>query len=183
MRTLRTVEPFDCGALHCTERLQSRQPASNKASDPRGQVTAGVVYLPAMDKLYAATAQGAATLNGVDIRASAPKAEPRVLTSKSTLAPDHWPGGVPVLHRHFRAGMAWRLCLVAEGAFDAMLTLRPSWEWDIAAGALIAQRAGARVSDRHGQDLRFNAADPRSAGVIAASPDLHADLIARLSPQ
>lgn len=147
------------------------------------QVTAGVVYLPAMDKLYAATAQGAATLNGVDIRASAPKAEPRVLTSKSTLAPDHWPGGVPVLHRHFRAGMAWRLCLVAEGAFDAMLTLRPSWEWDIAAGALIAQRAGARVSDRHGQDLRFNAADPRSAGVIAASPDLHADLIARLSPQ
>ena len=87
-----------------------------------GQVTAGVVYLPAMDKLYAATAQGAATLNGVDIRASAPKAEPRVLTSKSTLAPDHWPGGVPVLHRHFRAGMAWRLCLVAEGAFDAMLT-------------------------------------------------------------
>ena len=63
-----------------------------------------------------------------------------------------------------------------------MLTLRPSWEWDIAAGALIAQRAGARVSDRHGQDLQFNATDPRSAGVIAASPDLHADLIARLSP-
>ena len=87
------------------------------------------------------------------------------------------------MHRHFRAGMAWRMCLVAEGAFDAMLTLRPSWEWDIAAGALIAQRAGARVSDKHGQELRFNAADPRSAGVVAASPDLHADLVARLAPK
>lgn len=148
-----------------------------------GQVTAGVVYLPAMDKLYAATAQGPATLNGVEIRAAAPAATARALTAKSTLAPEHWPGGVPDLNRHFRAGMAWRMCLVAEGAFDAMLTLRPSWEWDIAAGALIAKRAGARVSDRYGQDLRFNAADPRSAGVVAASPDLHADLIARLAPK
>ena len=148
-----------------------------------GQVTAGVVYLPAMDKPYAATAQGASTLNGVEIRAAAPSASTRALTAKSTLAPEHWPGGVPDLNRHFRAGMAWRMCLVAEGAFDAMLTLRPSWEWDIAAGALIAQRAGARVSDRHGQDLRFNGPDPRSAGVVAASPELHADLVARLAPK
>ena len=148
-----------------------------------GQVTVGVVYLPAMEKLYAATAQGPATLNGVAIRAAPPAAGGRVLTSKSTLAPEHWPGGVPDLHRHFRAGMAWRMCLVAEGAFDAMLTLRPSWEWDIAAGALIAARAGAVVSDRHGRALRFNAPDPRSAGVVVASPALHSDLVARLAPQ
>ena len=148
-----------------------------------GQVTAGVVYLPAMDKLYAASADGPATLNGVNIRAASSAKEARVLTSKSTLAPEHWPGGVPILHRHFRAGMAWRMCLVAQGAFDGMLTLRPSWEWDIAAGALIATRAGALVSDRHGQALRFNARDPRSAGVVAASPALHKDLVARLAPQ
>ena len=72
---------------------------------------------------------------------------------------------------------------MAQGAFDAMLTLRPSWEWDIAAGALIAARAGALVSDRHGQALRFNAPDPRSAGVVVASPALHGDLVARLAPQ
>ncbi len=148
-----------------------------------GQVTAGVVYLPAMDKLYAACAQGPATLNGAEIRAAPPAAEGRVLTAKSTLAPQHWPGGVPTMQRHFRAGMAWRMCLVAEGAFDAMLTLRPSWEWDIAAGALIAARAGAFVSDRHGHALRFNAPDPRSAGVVVASPDLHGDLVARLAPK
>jgi len=149
----------------------------------KGQVTAGVVYLPAMDKLYAACVEGPATLNGTEIRTADPARESRVLTSKSTLAPEHWPCGVPDLHRHFRAGMAWRMCLVAQGAFDAMLTLRPSWEWDIAAGALIAARAGALVSDRHGQALRFNARDPRSAGVVVASPALHKDLVARLAPQ
>ncbi len=147
-----------------------------------GQVTAGVVYLPAQDKLYAATAQGPATLNGVEIKASTRQTsiDARVLTGKATLSPEHWPGGVPPISRHFRASLAWRLCLVAEGAFDATLTLRPSWEWDIAAGALIATRAGARVTDRTGAPLRFNAADPRSAGVIVAPPGLHTELIARL---
>ncbi len=107
-------------------------------------------------------------------------AEVQALTPKSTLAPEHWPGGVPDLKRHFRSGMAWRLCLVAEGAFDATLTFRPSWEWDIAAGALIATRAGASVSDQNGAPLRFNAPDPRSAGLVVASPKIHSDLIARL---
>lgn len=149
----------------------------------RGQVVAGVVYLPAQDKLYAATANGPATLNGEKIGVSRrPSAEgAKVLTGKAMLSPDHWPGGLPNLHRHFRASMAWRLCLVAEGAFDAMLTLRPSWEWDIAAGALIAARAGAAVTDRHGTALHFNRADPRSPGTIAAAPGVHADLIHRLT--
>ena len=147
-----------------------------------GQVTAGVVYLPAQDKLYAATIHGPATLNGTEIRASAcdTATNAKALTAKASLAPEHWPGGVPALQHHFRAGMAWRLCLVAEGAFDAMLTLRPAWEWDIAAGALIAVRAGANVTDRTGAALRFNAPDPRSAGLVVAPPGVHADLIARL---
>lgn len=148
-----------------------------------GEVIAGVVYLPAQDKLYAARWDGPALLNGREIRARACKEADgaQVLTGKVTLAPEHWPGGVPALDRHFRASMAWRLCLVAEGAFDAMLTLRPAWEWDIAAGALIAARAGAEVTDRLGAPLRFNEKDPRSAGVVAAAQGLHGDLIDRLT--
>ena len=148
-----------------------------------GEVVAGVVYLPAQDKLYAASWNGPATLNGRQIRARiCDEADgAQVLTGKITLAPEYWPGGVPALDRHFRASMAWRLCLVAEGAFDAMLTLRPAWEWDIAAGALIAARAGAAVSDRLGAPLRFNAKDPRSAGVVVATEGLHGDLIDRLT--
>ncbi len=150
-----------------------------------GRITAAVVYLPMKDALYAATADGAATLNGVPIRASSPArtAGATLLTAKPNLAPEHWRDDTPPpVTRKFRASLAWRLCLVAEGKFDAMLTLRPTWEWDIAAGDLIARRAGATVTDRHGRALGYNAADPRVAGVIAAPGPLWSDLRAALKP-
>lgn len=141
----------------------------------RGRVTAAVVYLPERDALYAATEDGPATLNGRPIAAARPDhaGGATVLTSAATLAPEHWAGRVPPpVRRVFRASFAWRLCLVAEGRFDAALTLRPSWEWDIAAGDLIARRAGATVTDRSGAGLRFNRPDPRADGVIAAGDAL-----------
>ncbi|MEZ5798905.1 MAG: 3'(2'),5'-bisphosphate nucleotidase CysQ [Paracoccaceae bacterium] len=147
-----------------------------------GQPVAGVVYLPAKDRLYAATASGPATRDGQPIRCSdrADLAGADVLTTRAAMAPEHWPAGVPDLKRSFRASLAWRLCLAAEGAHDAMLTLRPAWDWDIAAGALIARRAGCLVSNRHGAPLRFNAADPRADGVVVANPALHRAMLAAL---
>jgi len=148
----------------------------------RGEVVAGVVHLPARQRTYAASVTGPATLNGQPIQASSwSGAEaPKVLSSGSTLRPEYWPGGVPVMRRSHRPSMAYRLCLVAEGATDATLTLRASWEWDIAAGALIAERAGAVVTDRSGERLVFNTRPPLAEGVLAASPRLHADFLARL---
>lgn len=148
-----------------------------------GAVTAAVVHLPAKGLLYAARADGPATLDGQPIRAStrAGVAGADVLTTRASLQPEEWPGGLPDLKRSFRASLAWRLCLAAEGRHDAMLTLRDTWEWDSAAGSLIAERAGCVVTDRHGAALRFNRADPRSAGVIAAPPALHAGLRAGLT--
>ena len=148
----------------------------------RGEVVAGAVHLPARQRTYAASVTGPATLNGQPIQASAWSGaeEPKVLTSGYTLRPEYWPGGVPVIRRSYRPSMAYRLCLVAEGATDATLTLRASWEWDIAAGALIATRAGAVVTDRLGARLAFNTSPPLAEGVLAASPRLHADLLARL---
>ena len=61
-----------------------------------------------------------------------------------------------------------------------MLTLKDAWEWDIAAGALIAQRAGAVVTDRNGGALAYNRAVPQATGVVTASPVLHSMLMARL---
>jgi myo-inositol-1(or 4)-monophosphatase len=147
-----------------------------------GRVTAGVVLLPAKGRLYAATASGPATRDGAPISTSsrAMLAGADVLTTRAALAPEHWPKGVPDLKRSFRASLAYRLCLAAEGRHDAMLTLREAWEWDIAAGSLIAERAGCRVSDRAGADLRFNAATPRAPGTIAANPALHREILTAL---
>jgi len=105
-----------------------------------------------------------------------------ILTTKPNLAPEKWPGGVPDIQRSFRASLAYRLCLAAEGRFDGMLTLRDSWEWDIAAGGLIAERAGLVVTDRLGGRIAFNSPTALSEGVLALPPALHADALRRLTP-
>lgn len=165
----------------------SRDFALSLALAEAGRVIAAVVHLPARGLTYAASAAGPATLNGAVLTLpDAPRpagARASVLTSRPSLDPVHWKaGGPPPFDRHFRSSLAWRLCLVAEGAFDAMLTLRPAWEWDVAAGALIAERAGARISDGSGRGVRFNAAPPLTAGLVAAAPALHAEILGRLRP-
>ncbi|WP_151720249.1 3'(2'),5'-bisphosphate nucleotidase CysQ [Gemmobacter serpentinus] len=147
-----------------------------------GLPVTALVYLPARDRLYTATAHGPALCDGQPIQAStrAGLEGATLLATSPTMAPDHWPGGVPEVKRSFRASLAYRMCLVAEGRYDAMLTLRPAWEWDIAAGALIAARAGAVVTDRQGHALQFNNPHPQSDGVIAAPLGLHSALRAGL---
>ena len=57
-----------------------------------------------------------------------------------------------------------------------MMTLRRTWEWDIAAGDLILKEAGAMTSDRAIEPLRFNNSAPLLNGVICANPALHKDI-------
>ena len=135
------------------------------------------MFLPAKDKLYAAALGGGAALNGAPISVVTPGVETRLLATKPNFDPKHWPGGVPEATRHFRPSLAYRLALVAEGAFDGMLTLRDAWEWDIAAGALLVTEAGGVTSDAHGAPLRFNNPHPQTAGVIAAPNELQRRLL------
>jgi myo-inositol-1(or 4)-monophosphatase len=149
----------------------------------KGKVTAGVVYLPALDRIYTASESAAPMRDGEAIRASGrDRLEgSNILTTKANMAPEKWPGGVPEITRSFRASLAYRLCLAAEGRFDGMLTLRDAWEWDIAAGALIAERAGAVVSDMTGAGLRFNTAGAQAKGVLALPQGPHAEAVRRLT--
>ena len=149
----------------------------------RGRVVAGVVHLPRLERTYAAGAGLGARLNGIPIGPSgrADLAGAQVLATASQFDALYWPGGVPDVARHFRPALAYRLCLAAEGRFDATLTFRDAWEWDVAAGALIAQEAGAAVSDRSGGALHFNNPVPQVPGVIVAGPRLHAEILARRS--
>ena len=63
-----------------------------------------------------------------------------------------------------------------------MLTLRRSWEWDIAAGALIVSEAGGTITDRTGTPLLFNNPHPTLNGVVAGGHSLHGALVDRLAP-
>ncbi|WP_413720652.1 3'(2'),5'-bisphosphate nucleotidase CysQ [Silicimonas sp. MF1-12-2] len=157
--------------------------AHSLAVAENGRVTAACVYLPVRDKLYCAAVDSGATLNGTPLRASTSDDLDRatVLTPRVTMQDRFWKRGVPTFERHFRPSLAYRLALVGEGRFDAMLTLRPAWEWDIAAGALIATEAGAKVTDRHGSALTFNSVARQTAGVVTAASALHPRIIDALA--
>jgi len=144
-----------------------------------GVPVAGVVYLPAREKLYAAEQGKGATLNGAGIQAGT-RVDPdgaTVLASKPAFDPKWWEKAPPDMILHWRPSLAYRFCLVAENRFDAILTIKDANEWDIAAGVLIASEAGASVSDRNGAQIRFNTKSAASAGVFAAPEGLHNRLI------
>jgi len=146
-----------------------------------GVVRAAVVFLPAQERFYAAVAGAGATLNGDAIAARQGAELPYVtiLANKAALASDAWSGAVPEVKRAYRPSLAYRFCLVAQGRFDGLITLRDAWEWDTAAGTLIAQEAGATVTDGQGNALRFNSPSAKHKGCITAPPALHAQLMAQ----
>lgn len=143
-----------------------------------GEIVAGVVYLPKRDLMYTAAKGQGAFLNGTRIHPSqrAELTDADILATRPSFEPRHWKR-IPKVTRHHRPSLAYRLALVAEGKFDAMLTLRATWEWDIAAGVLLLEEGGALASDKHGQALRFNNPDPRLPGMVGANSDLHRQLL------
>ena len=148
-----------------------------------GVPVAAAVYLPMRDLMFTASRANGAALNGSTVMVSAPSRveDAVVLGAKPNFDGRFWRGGQPPpVKRAFRSSLAFRLCLVAQGRFDAMITLRPSWEWDIAAGALIAAEAGAVVTDQTGQPLRFNNAHPTVPGVLLGGAMVHHALASRL---
>ncbi|MDT1063110.1 3'(2'),5'-bisphosphate nucleotidase CysQ [Paracoccus sp. CPCC 101403] len=147
------------------------------------RITAAVVHLPARGLTYLAHSEGPALLNGKPMTpADSALDGARVLTGKPSLDPVFWRGVVPPVRREFRPSLAWRLCLVAQGQFNAALSTRAAWEWDIAAGSLIAERAGCLATELSGRPLRFNTARALCDGLVVAPPGLHRQMIAGLGP-
>jgi myo-inositol-1(or 4)-monophosphatase len=151
----------------------------------RGVVTAGVVYLPKRDLMYAAAAGQGATLNENPLKPSDAQTleGADILANRPSMATDNWRGGVvPAFTRAYRPSLAYRMAAVAEGRFDGMLTLHPCWEWDVAAGDLILREAGALCTDQTGAHPRFNNPVPTINGLVAAGPRLHRLIRAALQP-
>ncbi len=174
--TVFIVDPID-GTRSFVE--GSRTWAHSVAVAKAGIVTAGAIYLPMRDLLYTAARGEGAWLNGERLETS-PKSDlgqAEVLAAKPMLSPEHWPMGVPGFNRAHRPSLAYRLGLVGQGRFDAMLTLRATWEWDVAAGALIVEEAQGRCSDKKGEILRFNNPIPQLDGMIAAGRNMHGPIL------
>lgn len=145
--------------------------------------TAGVVFAPQLDETYAAAIAEGATLNGQPIHASAATAmegaamvaDPRLFTQA------HWPRAWPEMRVEQRNSTAYRMCLVASGAFDAAVTLMPKHDWDLAAADLIASQAGGFVGNHTGAPFVYNGVRPVQANLICAAPGLASLILERVS--
>jgi myo-inositol-1(or 4)-monophosphatase len=77
--------------------------------------------------------------------------------------------------------IALRIAMVASGDADLLAAIRWGHEWDIAAAALIAQEAGAIVTDALGRPLRYNSTKGEAFGVLATAPAIHDIAVERLA--
>ena len=149
-----------------------------------GRPITAAIYNPLTEEMYEATLARGARKNGKAIAVStlADFTDARFLATRKFLEPENWatpwPEGITV---ETRASIALRMALVAEGAFDALISLSNKSDWDLAAGDLIIHEAGGRVSASDGTTLLYNRETPDQASVLGAPPDLHRRLVARLS--
>jgi len=131
------------------------------AYEAGGAVVLGVVYDPMRDELFVAQRGEPSRCNGgaIGVSKTAQLRDALLVTGFPPFAGGEPPNLAPFEELMVR-GQALRrdgsaaldLCYVASGRFDAF------WEpalhaWDIAAGALIVEQAGGRVSDYRGGAL------------------------------
>nr|WP_299595563.1 inositol monophosphatase family protein [Sphingomonas bacterium] len=141
-----------------------------------GRPLIGVLDAPARREHWRAAAGDGAWRNGERLRVSDRKTLPGARVPADTL-PRADADLVPVPRPN---SIALRIGMVAAGEVDLLATLRWGNEWDIAAAALIAEEAGAMVSDARGNPLRYNSTRGDAFGVLATAPAIHAAAVDRL---
>ncbi len=146
-----------------------------------GRPAVGVVLDPTRDDLFAAAADGPATLNG----------RPIVVSDKDTLTDfviQMALGGRSAASRARNVRKAIRisrsmgssalaLSYVGNGRFDAFVQQGGMSNWDVAAAGLIAERAGATVTDAAGGPWFDIGRGSRGVGAVAAPAAHHGAIL------
>ena len=108
----------------------------------------GVVYAPAIDKMYWAKKDEGAFLNGEKLPLkvnTSPNEKLYVVASKSHLSPEtqEFIDNLDVKEiEQVSKGSSLKLCMVAEGTADIYPRLAPTMEWDTAAADAVVREAG-----------------------------------------
>lgn len=151
----------------------------------KGSLTLGAVYDPLRDEMFCAERGRGAYLNGVRLSASAATELQKSLLVTGfpydtwNTAQDNFANFVKFakLTQGVRrlGSAALDLCYVGSGRFDGFweLSLKP---WDVAAGGLVCEEAGATVTNLQGEADYIS--EPQS--VLATAPGIHARMLDEL---
>lgn len=154
----------------------------------RGALALGAVYDPMRDEMFLAERGNGAYLNGRPIGVSSASELQRSLLVTGfpynawNTPQDNFANFVKFgkLTQGVRrlGSAALDLCYVAAGRFDGFweMALNP---WDVAAGGLICEEAGARITNERGEADYIS--PPQS--VIACAPGIHARMLEELNPK
>jgi myo-inositol-1(or 4)-monophosphatase len=171
---------FAHGIPHFCVSMGLEQRVADSGSGQDGEIVAGVIYNPMLDELFSAERGKGARLNGRPIHVSpvADLAESLVATG----FPSRKRHDSPNIHFYHeftlrshgvrRAGSAaLDLAYVACGRYEAFweFNLNP---WDTAAGTLLVEEAGGRMSDFAGGQFRLD-----SREVLASNGRIHEELL------
>lgn len=154
----------------------------NIALVEHGEPVFGLIYAPAMSKLYwtqgageafmATIAPGAPapnSLQGTPLACRKPGEALTIVASRSHGSDDleDWLHGIAVAGRA-NIGSSLKFCLLAQGTADLYPRFGPTMEWDTAAGHAIAQAAGAHVTGTQGEAFLYGktASGYRNPGFI-----------------
>ncbi len=142
-----------------------------------GQPVFSVMAAPAQSKLWVAASGEGVTCNGERLSGSS-----RLDFVGSRVPADD----LPRIDRDLATvqkpnSIAMRMTMVACDRADLVATLRWGNEWDIAAAHLVAQEAGAVVSDALGRPIVYNKREPIDFGLICCAPGIHEAAVERLA--
>ncbi len=152
------------------------------ALEQRGQLLAGAIFNPFCDECFSAAAGQGASLNGTPIKVSHVSLLSESLVAAgfpAAVCPESPDLGVfnEVVVRcqgiRRTGSAALNLAYVAAGRFDAAWSCSTK-VWDAAAGSLIIREAGGVVTSLSGERVSM----PEGPFVVAATPDLHRELVA-----
>jgi myo-inositol-1(or 4)-monophosphatase len=177
------VDPLD-GTVNYAHHIPIFSVSIGYAS--RSVMQLGVVFDPMRDEMFSAERGRGARLNGREVRASdVTELQKSLLVTGFPY--DAWDTPQDNFANFVRFGKitqgvrrlgsaALDACYVAAGRFDGFweLSLKP---WDVAAAGLVAEEAGARVTDVHGGPDYLS--PPQS--IVAAGPGLHPKILEQLS--
>ncbi len=149
-----------------------------------GRPAAGAVHDPMLSETFSATADGPAMLNDAVIHASS-KDRLDDFVIAMALGGRSAASRARAVRRAVRVARnmgsaALAMAYVGRGRFDGYVQSAGMSAWDIAAAGLVAERAGAVVTDSNGGPWFDVARATRTFGCVAAPAPHHAELL-RLS--
>lgn len=147
-----------------------------------GAPVASVIVNPARGEVFYALRGGGAFQNGqaIAVRTKSELDGASISAADGLLKKAVWAEPWPPITHVKPVSLAYRLAGVACGQIDAAFAVGARWDWDIAAGALLVTEAGGTATMANGKPLIFNSLTAQVQGFVAASPNLHQMLIARL---